>query len=185
MWLIVGLGNPGKKYARTRHNLGFMVIDALSSSFSIPCKHKLKHYIYGRGTIEENEALLVKPQTFMNKSGVAVKEAIRRNREIKTVIVVHDDLDLGTGIMRIKKNGSSGGHKGIESIIEQIGTKDFLRVKIGIDRPDKLSAEDYVLRTFNRQERIIITNTIKNAAEAVAMILYKGLSYAQNSFHKA
>jgi PTH1 family peptidyl-tRNA hydrolase len=185
MWLIIGLGNPGKAYARTRHNLGLLTVDAVSSKYSISCRHKQKHYVYGRGMIEGKKTILIKPLTFMNKSGLAVRDALNRNRDIKTVVVVHDDLDLSTGIIRIKKSGSSGGHKGIESIIEQIGTKDFLRVKIGIGRPERGSAEEYVLSTFSRQERPLIKSAIENSVEAVALLIMRGLSSAQNKFHKA
>jgi len=183
MWLIVGLGNPGRKYSKTRHNVGFMVVDALSSKYSIPLKGKSKNFICGRCCIDGEDIIFLKPLTFMNRSGVAVKEAIRKYTNIENLIVVHDDLDLDAGIIRIKKDGSAGGHKGIASVIEIIGTKDFLRLKIGIGRPDRISAEEYVLSPFDKHERPVIKKTIEKAVDAIVAILEKGVACAQNKFH--
>ncbi len=183
MWLIVGLGNPGNEYAKTRHNLGFIIIDALSSKFSIPLKNKTRNFVYGPGSIANREVILVKPLTFMNRSGTAVRDAIRKYKDIDNLIVIHDDLDLNTGILRIKRNGSAGGHRGIESIIEITGTKDFLRVKIGIGHSDIISAEDYVLSPFTKQERPIIKKAVEKAVDAIVAILNKGIFHAQNKFH--
>lgn len=183
MWLIVGLGNPGRRYAKTRHNLGFMIVDAISSRFSIPLKGKSKNFVYGKGLINEKNIFLIKPLTFMNRSGNAVKDALRTFKKIDAVIVIQDDIDLDTGAIKIKKNGSSGGHKGIESIIEVTGTKDFIRLKIGIGRPDKISAENYVLSKFDKQERPVIKKALESAVNALVMIIDKGVSHAQNVFH--
>lgn len=187
MWLIVGLGNPGKTYSKTRHNLGFMVLDALSYKFSIPIDNESKNYIYGKGTIQGKDVILAKPLTFMNRSGLAVKSLLGKFITIKDIIVIHDDLDLNTGILKIKRNGSSGGHKGIESIIENIGTKDFIRVRLGIGRPEvsgSLRPEDYVLSNFTRREQPLIKKNIEKAVDAIGMIIDKGFSYAQNKFHR-
>ncbi len=184
MWLLAGLGNPGKDYADTRHNIGFMVIDALAARFSISLKYKTKNFIYGRGFIEEQKVILIKPLSFMNKSGTAVRDATRRFEEAKKILVVHDDLDLDLGVMRIRKTGSSGGHRGIESIIESLSTKDFIRLKIGIGRSDSIPPERYVLRNFNKQERAIIAEAVEKATDAVQVIINKGISYAQNRFHR-
>ena len=138
MWLVVGLGNPGNEYEKTRHNIGFMVVDALAARFSIAFTQKTAHFIYGRGFIEEAKAILIKPLTFMNRSGIAVRDALRRYDEIENLIVIHDDLDLETGIIRIRKSGSSGGHKGVQSIIDSLGSREFIRIKIGIGRPDRV-----------------------------------------------
>jgi PTH1 family peptidyl-tRNA hydrolase len=191
MWLIIGLGNPGRKYTNTRHNLGFVVLDALSKKFSIPIKYSTRYYKYGRGVISNHEVLLIKPLTFMNNSGIAIKEAVNKYRDMESILIIHDDLDLETGRLKIKKKGSSGGHRGIESIIERLNTGDFLRLKIGIGRPclcqgrqaDKISPEEYVLSNFNKQEKAIIKEAVTRAVDAVAMILEKGVSQAQNSFH--
>jgi PTH1 family peptidyl-tRNA hydrolase len=183
MWLVVGLGNPGDDYAQTRHNVGFMVVDALAVRFSISIKQKTTNFVCGRGFIEEQKAILIKPLTFMNRSGIAVWDAIRKYDDIDNVFVVHDDLDLDTGVIRIKKTGSSGGHNGIQSIIERLGSKDFIRLKIGIGRPNRGIAEKYVLRRFNKQERPLIEEAIETAADAIQLILTKGVSSAQNTFH--
>ncbi|MEK6528053.1 MAG: aminoacyl-tRNA hydrolase, partial [Nitrospirota bacterium] len=174
MWLIVGLGNPGKVYSKTRHNLGFMVIDALASKSSIKIKNKSKNSVSGKGNINCIEVILLKPLTFMNKSGIAVKAACKKYQNIENLLIVHDDLDLKPGIIRIKKNGSAGGHRGIESVSDYMGTKDFTRLKIGIGRPayragrpDKISAEDYVLSPFSRQEKTIMKKSVEKAADAI------------------
>ena len=184
MWLVAGLGNPGDAYEDTRHNIGFRVIDALSEKFSIPIKSRTTHYVYGRGFIEEQKALLMKPLTFMNRSGIAVREPLFKNDEIESLLIIHDDLDLEPGIIRLRKTGSSGGHNGIQSIIDYLNSKDFIRVKIGIGRPKRGATERYVLKNFNKQERPVIEEAIEIAADAVAMILTKGIISAQNQFHQ-
>lgn len=183
MWLVAGLGNPGEDYEKTRHNIGFMVLDVLSARLSISVKQKTSDYIFGRGFMEDQRVILMKPLTFMNKSGIAVRNAVWKNEDIEDVIIVHDDLDLEPGIIRIRKNGSSGGHNGIQSIIDFLNSKDFIRVKIGIGRPKRGSAERYVLKNFNKQERPLIEEAIEEAADAVMAIISKGVSYAQNKFH--
>ncbi len=184
MWLVVGLGNPGDDYADTRHNIGFMVIDVLSARFKISIRQKTTNFVYGRGFIEDQKAILIKPLTFMNRSGIAVWDAIRKYEEIDNILVVHDDLDLDTGVIRIKKTGSSGGHNGIQSIIERLGSNDFIRLKIGIGRPNRGPAEKYVLRPFNKQERPVMEEAVERAADAIPVILTKGVSHAQNVFHR-
>jgi len=190
MWFIVGLGNPGRTYSKTRHNLGFMVLDAVSSKFSILIDKRSKSYIYGRGTILGKDVILAKPLTFMNLSGIAVRslleEVSKKSQDLlgHNMIVVHDDLDLNTGMLKIRRDGSSGGHKGIESITENIGTKDFVRLRLGIGRPQGIPAEDYVLGKFSRHEEPLVKKCIERAAEAIGVIIDKGISYAQNRFHK-
>jgi len=185
MWLVVGLGNPGDIYAGTRHNAGFMVIDVLAESHSLPLKNRAKNYIYGRGFISKREVLLIKPLTFMNRSGMAVVEALKRHEDVDNILVVCDDIDLETGTIRIKKSGSSGGHKGVESIIETLGTNEFGRVRIGIGRPDRTAVEHYVLKNFTGREKKIIEEAVLEAAEAISVIVNKGISHAQNLYHKA
>ncbi len=184
MWLIVGLGNPGKKYAKTRHNLGFMVADLLSEKYHIPLKYKSKNYTYGKCSSEKYEVVLIKPVTFMNSSGIAVRDALKKYENVDNLIVVHDDIDLQTGVIRIKRGGSAGGHRGVGSIIETAGTRDFIRVRIGIGRPESIPAEEYVLCTFNKHELPIIKKSIERAVEAIEIILDKGVSYSQNRFHR-
>lgn len=184
MWLVAGLGNPDDEYADTRHNVGFMVIDALAARYTIRLKQKTTNYMFGRGFIEDQKAILVKPLTFMNKSGVAVREILFKFDEIEDLIIVHDDLDLETGMIRIKKKGSSGGHRGIQSIIDCLNSKDFLRLKIGIGRSTRMSAERYVLKPFNKQQRPVVEEAVEKSVDAIAAVLSNGLSYAQNKFHR-
>lgn len=184
MWMVVGLGNFGEAYESTRHNIGFMVIDALSDRFSIPLEYKTKNFTYGRGFIGEKEVVLIKPLTFMNKSGIAVRDALRKYLDIDSLLVVHDDIDLAKGAIRIKKSGSSGGHRGIQSIIEIIGTKDFLRLKIGIGRSDRIPPEDYVLTPFPRREQAVVKRTVEDAVNAINAVINKGVASAQSEFHR-
>ena len=183
MWLVAGLGNPGEDYADTRHNIGFMVVDALAARFSISLRQKATNFIYGRGFIGELETILMKPLIFMNRSGIAVWDAIRRHEGIDNILVVHDDLDLETGVIRIRKTGSSGGHNGVQSIIDRLGSRDFIRLKIGIGRPNRGPAEKYVLRRFNKQEWPVMEEAIEIAADAIEEILARGVTSAQNKFH--
>jgi PTH1 family peptidyl-tRNA hydrolase len=184
MWLVAGLGNPGDAYEDTRHNIGFRVIDALSEKFSIPIKSRTTHYVYGRGFIEEQKALLMKPLTFMNRSGIAVREPLFKNDEIESLLIIHDDLDLEPGVLRIRKTGSSGGHNGIQSIIDCLNSKDFPRLKIGIGRPSRMLSEHYVLKPFNKKERPIMEEAVVRAVDAVTDILNKGITYTQNYLHQ-
>lgn len=183
MWLIVGLGNPGRAYSKTRHNLGFMVIDAIAGRFSITLDRESKNCIYGKGTIAGKDIILAKPITFMNKSGTAVAYLLKKFMRIENIIVIHDDLDISTGLLKIRENGSSGGHRGIESIIESIAD-NFIRLKIGIGRPESISPEEYVLKNFSRQEYPLVKNAIDRAVDAAEAIIDKGISPAQNRFHK-
>lgn len=183
MWLVAGLGNPGDEYERTRHNVGFMVIDAIAAIFSISIKQKTANFQFGRGFIEDQKAILVKPLTFMNRSGVAVREALFKFDEIENLLVVHDDLDLDTGVIRVRKTGSSGGHNGIQSIIDCLNSKDFVRLKIGISRSDRIPPERYVLRAFNKQEEPVINEAVKNAVDAIRVIISEGIAPAQRLFH--
>jgi len=185
MWLVAGLGNPGEDYADTRHNIGFMVVDALAAGLSVGIKQKTSSFVYARGFIGERAAVLIKPLTFMNRSGIAVRDALGKFDDIDNILVVHDDLDLDAGVVRIKKNGSSGGHNGVQSIIEFLGTKDFIRLKIGIGRPERGAIEKYVLKGFNKQERPLMEEAVVIAAEAVHVILNKGVTHAQNVFHRS
>jgi len=183
LWAVVGLGNPGSKYAKTRHNLGFMVVDVMAGSLDIEFKEK-KDYIIAKGSLAGHGVLLVEPSIFMNNSGAAVKDVLKRFAiPSENLIVIHDDLDMDTGKLKIKKNGSSGGHRGIESIIQHIGTKEFIRIKVGIGRDISMLPEDYVLKKIKKNELALIKDAIKLAADAVAIIVSEGVQKAMNKFN--
>ncbi|MEW6161904.1 MAG: aminoacyl-tRNA hydrolase [Nitrospirota bacterium] len=182
--MVVGLGNPGKKYSRTRHNIGFMVAEEIARRYKIDLKEEEKYRI-GRGSIDGEKFLLIEPLLYMNRSGLAVKDIISRfNIPLERLIVIHDDLDMEIGKLRIRIKGSSGGHKGVESIIQGIGSKEFTRLKIGIGRDASISAEDYVLTRFRRGEVFLIKKAIERASDAVTSILLDGLGKAMNRFNR-
>ncbi|MFO0752171.1 MAG: aminoacyl-tRNA hydrolase [Thermodesulfovibrionales bacterium] len=188
MHIIVGLGNPGSKYAKTRHNAGFMVADHLAEAHRIPFEEK-DLYLIGRGAIGGQKVVLLKPLTFMNRSGLAVKKAFRKlnffaDAPGHSLIVIHDDLDLAAGTLKLRKNGSSGGHRGIESLIQEIGTRDFVRVKVGIGREAGCPVEEYVLGTFSPAEKNLLKDAIINAAEAVGVVVTEGIEKAMNRFNR-
>lgn len=183
MWAVVGLGNYGSKYSKTRHNLGFMVVEALAESYDISLQEK-KDYLFGKGSIEGQAALLIEPLTFMNNSGIAVRDVMKKFNVLpENLIVIHDDIDIETARIKIKKNGSSGGHRGIESIIQHIGTKEFIRIKIGIGRDQDMEPENYVLKKFKREELPFIKDAIQKAADAVQTIVSQGIHEAMNRFN--
>ena len=185
MWIIAGLGNPGSKYDKTRHNVGFKVLDKLSEQYGIVLEER-DSYCIGKGVIEGQEAVLLKPLTFMNRSGSAVAKVIKRFHSSPSfLIVVHDDLDLDTGVMKLKKTGASGGHKGIGSVIESTGTRDFSRVKVGIGRDRDIPADVYVLSNFRPFEKSIIKDVIINAVDAVAAIVTVGIDRAMTRYNRA
>jgi PTH1 family peptidyl-tRNA hydrolase len=184
LWAVAGLGNPGRKYSGTRHNAGFLVINGIAEKYGIELKEK-EAYIYGKGSIGDAEVVLVEPLTFMNRSGLAVKKILDKFRiHPENLIVIHDDIDIETGRLKIKKDGSSGGHKGVSSIIEAIGAKQFIRIKIGIGRDDSMTAEDYVLKKFPKSDMPLIKEAVSRAVDAVPEILSRGVDSAMNKFNK-
>lgn len=184
MWVIAGIGNPGKRYSRTRHNIGFMVLDEVAHRHTIDLKDKKEVYKIGKGFIEGNDILLIEPLLYMNMSGPVIKKILMKfNIQPEHLLVIHDDLDMDIGKLKIKKTGSSGGHKGIESIIQSIDSRNFIRLKIGIGREEGVSAEDYVLSKFKRHEIAVIKDTIKKAADAVHCIVSEGIDKAMNRFN--
>lgn len=186
MKIIVGLGNPGKKYERTRHNAGFMALDELAAGFRIVIAQEKHHAVTGRGRIDSGETLLAKPQTYMNESGAAVAAIIRDTYATAAdLIVLHDELDLSLGSVRVKLGGGHGGHNGLRSIIQHLGTPDFIRVRIGIGRPEAaMDAADYVLRPFSAEERPVAYEAMKKAAEAAGVIVTQGATKAMNLFNQ-
>lgn len=195
MKLIVGLGNPGRAYASNRHNIGFRCVDFLSRRHSIPLKKNECRAQTGSGEIAGIPVLLAKPKTFVNLSGEAVRRLVQKHSvALEDIIVVHDDLDLPLGRLRIRRGGSSGGHKGIASIISAIGSKDFCRIKVGIGRPlgpdgtpttDEKVIVDYVLGDFTPEEEKVIAPVIARVAEAIECLLTEGLTAAMDRFNRA
>ena len=183
MWLLVGLGNPGLRYARTRHNIGFMVMDRLAESLDLSFREKTD-YRACSGSISGQKVVLMEPLTFMNRSGNAVRKVFSKYAVLPAnLIVVHDDLDLEAGKLKIRKKGSSGGHKGIESVIQNLGTQDFIRVRIGIGRDPFVPTEDYVLSKFRKNEKPLIQDAVNKAADAVCSIIIHGADKAMNTFN--
>ncbi|MBI5682402.1 MAG: aminoacyl-tRNA hydrolase [Deltaproteobacteria bacterium] len=195
MYLIIGLGNPGARYEFTRHNIGFLAVDYIADSFDISLNKKSRKAVWGKGCISGKEVIIAKPQTFMNLSGEAVKSlADFFHIETKDIIVIYDDVDLDFGTVRIKKSGGSGGHRGMESIIGQLGTKDFPRIRLGIGRPEKQGqgargkgqedTADYVLSPFSFEEEERLPEIFNRTKEAVVTILEHGVEKAMNKFNK-
>lgn len=181
MYVIVGLGNPGNRYRYTRHNIGFMVLEKLARDFEIDLKQKSFDALWGKGKINGTDVLLAMPQTYMNLSGTAVRQLVAFFKaDINNLIVFHDDLDLPFGTIRLKTGGGNAGHKGLASITENLGSSDFMRVRIGIGRPsDKSRIEGYVLEPFKSDEELsMLPKIIQAASEASAEIVLSGTEKA-------
>lgn len=186
MYIIVGLGNPGRKYEGTRHNMGFDVIDRLVETYRIPEGGTKFHSLYGTGVIEGQKVLLMKPLTYMNLSGTAVAEAVNFYKidPEKELIVISDDIDLDPGRIRIRKKGSAGGQNGLKNIIERTGTQNFTRVRVGTGaKPEGWDLADWVLSRFSREDRAHVDDAIRRAADAVACIVTSGPDEAMNKFN--
>ncbi len=185
-WLVVGLGNPGVKYAGTRHNIGFRVIDRLAEEEAIALD-RLKHQAQmGQGRVGETPLILAKPMTFMNLSGDAVYGLCAYNNiDTTQLIVLHDEVDFLLGAMRIKTEGGAGGHKGIKSIIDRLGKSDFIRVRIGVGRPQEGNLADYVLSRFKSEEKDLVEEVVIEATSAIRSILDVGVDEARKRLHTA
>ena len=185
MILVVGLGNPGSEYASTKHNLGYLTVDELGKRVGIELKKKKFKGIFGEGILNNDKLLLLKPETYMNRSGESVSSAVNfYNIPVENIIVIHDELDLPTGALRIKAGGGSAGHKGVNSIIGELGSKDFIRIRIGIGKPGKKTATvSHVLSQFKRKESEIVMESVSRAADAVFEIVQHGLGSAMNKFN--
>jgi len=183
--VVVGLGNPGRKYERTRHNAGFLAVDELARRLCIDISQEKCHSLIGRGRNEAGYFVLAKPQTYMNESGKAVA-AVTEDAYVSSgdFIVIHDELDLPLGSVRIKSGGGHGGHNGLRSIIEFIGTSDFIRVRIGIGRPAPgMDVADYVLSPLQPDEKRAVAEAAGRAADAVLAIVSQGVTKAMNLFN--
>ena len=179
MFLIVGLGNPGKKYEKTRHNVGFMVLDAIASNFQFPIfnfQSKFNAQI-SKGLTDNQKVVLAKPQVFMNNSGRAVKSLYTKYKiqDTKYIVVVHDDINIPLGKIKVSQGRGSAGHKGVESIIQSLGTKNFTRIRIGIQpaigKPKNV--EGFVLQPFKKSERPLLQTAIQDAIESLSSLLEK------------
>lgn len=187
MYIIVGLGNPGKEYANTRHNIGFDVIDRLAEKEGISVLEKKHKAIIGKGYIEGQKCILAKPQTFMNLSGESVRELIDYYKvdETAELIVISDDISLDVGQIRIRKKGSAGGHNGLKNIIAHLGHDGFMRIKMGVgEKPKGYDLADYVLGHFPQNERTVMNEACDRAVDAIHMIITLDADAAMNHFNR-
>ena len=183
--LVVGLGNPGDAYATTRHNVGFMALDAVAAAYKIALDKRKFNAVMGRGLIEGSEVILAQPQSFMNRSGPSVQQLVHYYRILcEDLLVIHDDIDLTFGRLKIKEKGGHGGHNGVRSLIDALGAGDFVRLRIGIGRSEIGSdVVDHVLGRFSAQEKTALADVITRARDAVVTILCKGTKEGMNRFN--
>ena len=187
MYVIAGLGNPTAKYEKTRHNVGFDVIDRLAEKYNIRVSDNRQKALCGTGIIEGEKVLLVKPQTFMNLSGESIGAILNFYKvEPETnLIVIYDDISLEPGRLRIRKKGSAGGHNGIKNIIQELGTQKFVRIKVGVGaKPKGWDLADYVLGRFGKEDRKLVDEAQERACKAVELILSDGPDAAMNEYNK-
>ncbi len=187
MKLIVGLGNPGRKYERTRHNVGFFVVDRLAQRNGLQLKERLGDALIADWRINDERIVLVKTQTFMNRSGTAVRDLLYElHGSAEDLIVVYDDLDLPLGRIRLRAQGSAGGHRGMLSILEHLTGAGFFRVRVGIGRPPEgVDPADFVLSQFNDQESSDVERAVERAAQAVESLLRDGPIHAMELYNRA
>ena len=179
--MVVGLGNPGATYARTRHNAGFMVADDIASTFNIALTKTKFDILFGRGSIEASEIILAKPMTFMNRCGPAVQKLAHYFRiTCADVLVIHDDIDLVFGRLKVKQKGGDGGHKGIRSLVEAFGEDGFARLRLGVGRPEGSSVTDYVLAAFDAREQEALSRIIARARNSAVTIITEGIKEGMN-----
>jgi peptidyl-tRNA hydrolase, PTH1 family len=184
LWLVVGLGNPGRQYERSRHNVGFRCLDLLAERLNVRFTRRGFHSQLTTGLLGGERVLLAKPQTFMNLSGQAVGAIVRYyGSRADRLIVVSDDMDLPLGRLRLRERGSSGGHKGLQSIIAELGTQEFPRLRIGIGKSEVVPGAAYVLGRFAPEEETVLTETIARAADAIAVAVAEGLATAMNRYN--
>lgn len=184
MYIIVGLGNPGRKYENTKHNIGFITLDFLADKNGIKI-NKIKHKaLVGEGTVSGQKVLLVKPQTYMNLSGNSVREVMEYYKaDLENLIVIYDDVDIPMGRLRIRKKGSAGTHNGMKSIIYDLQDDGFPRVRIGIGKERKMPLAGYVLGGFAKEERQLMEDAVERAALAVECMLEKGIDIAMGEYN--
>ncbi len=187
MFLIVGLGNPGRQYEHTRHNAGFDVMDALAEKYNISISEKKHKALLGKGVIEGQKVVLAKPQTYMNLSGESIVELVHYYKiDPETeMIVIYDDISFAPGNLRIRQSGSAGGHNGIKNIIKCLGTQEFMRIKVGVgEKPKNWDLADFVLGHFSKEERENLEDAIGRAMEAVGYMINGDVAKAMNEYNK-
>ncbi len=184
MYIIVGLGNPGKKYENTRHNMGFLAVDLLAEKYDIKVNKLKFKALVGEGRIAGQRVLLVKPQTYMNLSGESVRMALEYYKEdTQNLIVIYDDIDIPTGTMRIRKKGSAGTHNGMRNILYHIQTEDFPRIRVGIGSGKKENLISYVTGGVSKDEKTLLEECLAKAADGAACIVEKGIERAMNEYN--
>ncbi len=185
MYLIVGLGNPESDYSNTRHNMGFNTINNLAEKFDIKVNRKKFDGIYGDGIIENEKVILLKPQTYMNLSGKSIIQFINFYKlELENLIVIYDDIDVEKGNIKIRKKGGAGSHNGMKSVVQEVNSEDFIRLRVGIGSPeDKSDMINYVIGAIPEEEKIVLDAGCKKASEAVIEIIKNGIDSAMNKFN--
>ena len=184
MYLIVGLGNPEPEYSDTRHNMGFDVINNLSKKTGIEVTKNKFDALYGTGTIENEKVLLLKPQTYMNLSGRSIRECKNFFKiENDKIIVIYDDIDIEPGTIKIRKKGSAGSHNGMKSVINEIGTIEFPRIRVGTGQPQKEELVNYVLKKLSKDEKNVLAEGIEAASRSIIEIIKNGIDAAMNKFN--
>lgn len=186
MLIIAGLGNPGREYENTRHNAGFMVLDALADKLGADISERKHKALCGKAVIGGQKVILLKPQTYMNSSGESIRAAADYYKVApEDILVIYDDISLAPGQLRIRAKGSAGGHNGIKSVIAHLGTQEFPRVKVGIgEKPPRMDLADYVLGHFSEGEKRIMADAVKEAADAVCEIVNVGIEQAMNDHNR-
>ena len=185
--LIIGLGNPGKPYEHTRHNIGFDVIDELANRWNAPLNQSKFNGMYASVHRPEGKVILLKPLTYMNLSGESVRPLMDYfDIDVEDIIVIYDDLDLETGKLRLRGKGSAGGHNGIKSIIQHLGTQEFNRIRVGVNRPPAgMKVADYVLSKFSKDDQVVVKEAIDKSCDAVEAALKKPFLEVMNQFNGA
>jgi len=183
--IVVGLGNPGASYARTKHNVGFWVVDRLAQSLNADMSRSKFQAHYAESTVQSEKIVLLKPHTYMNLSGQAVREAVDWYKCVaQDVIVVYDDMDLPAGSLRLRSKGSAGGHNGMKSLIQHLGGSDFPRVRIGVGRPEASRIViDHVLSPFSKEDKAQVDQAVERAHDAILLACRESFDLAMNRFN--
>ena len=183
--LLAGLGNPGTNYLRTRHNVGFMVLDQLARQVGASLTKKAFNGLCGEAACWDERLHLIKPQTFMNLSGQSVAAALRYHKlTLEDLIVIHDDLDIPFGRIQVKKGGGHGGHNGLRSLLQHLGSGDFVRIRIGINRPEHGDSADYVLSPFSKQEMSQLPELLDRVIDCIHLTVSEGVPKAMSLYNK-